>query len=102
MTLPSFLAASMSCGVIAVAGGAAAKTLAEGTRAPAAIADEPFRTSRLDHVGVFIAGLLCFPSILRHQPLSTRQRSGGRWSQTDSPCGIFSAAEATTRIWVPA
>src|SRR5262245_50268090 len=54
MTLPSFLAASMSCGVIAVAGGAAARTLAEPAKAPTAAAVEPLRMSRLDNVGFFI------------------------------------------------
>ena len=35
------------------------------------------------------------------QPASTRQRSGGRCSQTDDPGATFSAGEATTRICVP-
>jgi hypothetical protein len=62
MTLPSFLAASISCGVIAVAGGAAARTLAGVTSAPAAAtADDALSTSRLDHVGFCIAILLVSP-----------------------------------------
>src|SRR5215475_13213280 len=62
MTLPSFLAASISCGVIAVAGGAAARTLAGVTSAPAAAtADDALSTSRLDHVGFCIAFLLVAP-----------------------------------------
>src|SRR5262245_34189863 len=62
MTLPSFLAASISCGVIAVAGGAAARTLAGVTSAPAAAtADDALSTSRLDHVGFCIAFLLVGP-----------------------------------------
>src|SRR5215510_13199372 len=62
MTLPSFLAASMSWGVMAVAGGAAARTLAGVTSAPAAAtADDALSTSRLDHVGFCIAFLLVAP-----------------------------------------
>src|SRR5215207_1324287 len=52
--LPSFLAASINCGVMAVGGGAAASTLADGVKAPAAIAAEPCRMLRLENVGFFI------------------------------------------------
>src|SRR5712691_5380595 len=105
MTLPSFLAAAMSCGVIAVGGGAAAKTLAGDASAPTAKAVEPLRTARREMSGLFIVvvslqlreRLLAAPV----HPLSTRQRSGGRWTHTDAPCGIFSAADATTRNGVP-
>src|SRR5262245_47469875 len=109
MTLPSFLAASISCGVMVVAGGAAARTLAGVTSAPAAAtADDALSTSRLDHVGFCIAILLVTPvsvafqnSLHNHHPLSARHRSAGMSSQTEAPWGMFSAAEATTRICVP-
>src|SRR5215468_4821134 len=108
MTLPSFLAASISCGVIAVAGGAAARTLAGVTSAPAAAtADDALSTSRLDHVGFCIAFLLvslgpktALPvslsvslqaALRQHHPLSARQRSAGMSSHTAAPCEMFSA-----------
>src|ERR1700742_3748158 len=53
-TLPSFFAASISCGVIASAGGASARAGAANA-APSASAAEPFRMSRLDGVLSFIA-----------------------------------------------
>src|SRR5262249_24348248 len=95
---------------MAVAGGAAARTLAGVTSAPAAAtADDALSTSRLDHVGFFIAFLLVKPgsvsfrkfALRPHHPLSARQRSAGISSQTEAPCGMFSAAEATTRICAP-
>src|ERR1700741_4027487 len=97
MTLPSFLAASISCGVMAVAGGPGGRALEGGPSAPAAAtADDALSTSRLDHVGFCIAFLLVrlAPKIAfgRHHPLSARQRSAGMSSQTAAPCGIFSAA----------
>jgi hypothetical protein len=58
MTLPSFLAASINCGVIAVAGGAAARTRVEVARPPAATAAEPLRISRLDIVDLRIVAIL--------------------------------------------
>src|SRR5262245_3077395 len=95
---------------MAVAGGAAARTLAGVTSAPAAAtADDALSTSRLDHVGFCVATLLVHPVPVRpekfasppHHPLSARQRSAGMSSHTEAPCGMFSAAEATTRICVP-
>jgi hypothetical protein len=48
----------MSCGVIAVAGGAAASTRAGDAKEPAATAAEALRMSRLENLDVFIVGLL--------------------------------------------
>src|SRR5580698_10219569 len=56
-TLPSFFAASISCGVIASAGGAAARAASANT-VPSASAVEPFRTSRLEISRCFIASFL--------------------------------------------
>jgi hypothetical protein len=60
-TLPSFFAASINCGVIASAGGAAARA-AEANTVPSASAVEPFseacRTSRLESLCFFIASSL--------------------------------------------
>ncbi len=56
-TLPSFLAASIKAGVTELAGGAAALTevaCVEVANAPAAIAAEPFRMSRLESSGFLI------------------------------------------------
>src|SRR5664279_1964670 len=53
-TLPSFLAASISAGVTALAGGAADSTRVEND-APAAIAPEPINTSRREILEPFIA-----------------------------------------------
>src|SRR5471030_1221398 len=60
-TLPSFFAASIKAGVIALAGGAEERTRVENggvSAAPAASALEAFSTSRRDHIpdlfGVFI------------------------------------------------
>ena len=52
-TLPSFLAASISAGVTAVAGGAADMTVVENA-APAASALEPISTSRREIFEPFI------------------------------------------------
>src|SRR3954466_9663758 len=57
MTLPSFLAASISCGVIALAGGAADMTRVEKALA-ATSALEPARTSRREKFEPFIASSL--------------------------------------------
>src|SRR4029079_1382391 len=51
-TLPSFLAASINCGVTALAGGAAEAT--DANTLDAAKAVEPWSTSRLENVGFFI------------------------------------------------
>src|SRR5215510_204741 len=93
-----------------VAGGAAARTLAGVTSAPAAAtADDALSTSRLDHVCFCIAILLVNPvsvsfqnSLDNRHPLSARHRSAGISSHTEAPCGMFSAAEATTQIRVVA
>src|SRR3981081_2619122 len=57
-TLPSFLAASISCGVMASAGGASART-DDANTVPSASAfapfSEPLRTSRLESFRFFIA-----------------------------------------------
>src|ERR1700750_1798030 len=55
-TLPSFFAASINCGVIASAGGAAARTEDANTE-PSARAVEPFSTARLEIFLFFIAVL---------------------------------------------
>src|SRR6478752_10145706 len=78
-TLPSFLAASMSAGVMALGGGAADMTLVENA-APAASALEPISTSRREILGPFIglSSISCFVVSPRDiiYPLSARQRSG--------------------------
>src|SRR5215468_2936617 len=94
-TLPSFLAASIRAGVIGSAGGAAALIGEAKTARPAAPA--PLRTARRD--GFLIAFSL--DRVLSFQPVSARQRSGGRCSHTDDPCATFSSGEVTTRSCVP-
>src|SRR5919197_3856222 len=84
MTLPSFLAASISCGVMAVAGGAAAWTLAGVTSAPAAAtADDALSTSRLDHVGLCIAFLLVSPGPKTVYPFRSKDRL---WAASSTEC----------------
>ncbi len=106
MTLPSFLAASISCGVTALAGGAADATEANALDATSAV--EPLITSRRENVAFLMVAsslnslsLFAVLAEILPYPLSTRQRSGGRCSHTEAPCGMFSAAGTTTRIWVP-
>src|SRR3954463_7006670 len=53
-TLPSFFAASISCGVMASAGGASARE-GEANTVPRASAVEPFRISRREGIVFFIA-----------------------------------------------
>src|ERR1700709_38971 len=55
-TLPSFFAASISCGVIASAGGASARTR-DANMVPSASAVEPFSTVRREIFLLFIAVL---------------------------------------------
>src|SRR5215211_3996149 len=63
MTLPSFIAASISAGVTASGGGAAAITRVENA-APARTAPVPLSTSRRE-IGLFIGAPNCrFPSLL--------------------------------------
>jgi len=66
----------------------------------AAMAVEPLSTSRREKVCRFIVFSSNVVAPQAH-PLSARQRSGGRWSHTDAPGGMFSAAGACTRNWVP-
>src|SRR6187401_3220458 len=81
-TLPSFFAASMSCGVTTAAGGAAERTRVAGSVVAAARAAEAFRSFRRDHVGVFIfksSQVISFlpPRLDCCQPTSACTRSGG-------------------------
>jgi hypothetical protein len=57
MTLPSFFAASINCGVIAVAGGAAARAGAANT-VPAASAEAPLSASRRVMIGFIVVSLV--------------------------------------------
>src|SRR4029079_6356145 len=102
-TLPSFLAASINAGVTAVAGGVADMTLVENT-ARTASALEPTSTSRREIFERFIdVSSVALISRLppTYYPLSARQRSGGRCSQTALPSGMFSLAPVRTRSCVP-
>jgi hypothetical protein len=56
MTLPSFLAASISAGVTGSGGGASAMTRVDNA-APASKTPEPFSTSRRDILGFFIEAI---------------------------------------------
>src|SRR5690348_14415838 len=58
-TLPSFLAASINCGVTGLAGGAADRTRVEKAL-PASSAPEPASTSRRENFEPFIASSLNF------------------------------------------
>src|SRR3954447_14052497 len=73
-TLPSFLAASINCGVMASAGGAAARS-GDANTVPSAAAVDAFRISRLESpgllVGLFIAIL---PGLL-----SAERAAAVRW-----------------------
>src|SRR5579872_5735859 len=91
-TLPSFCAAAIKSGVIALAGGAAAQT--EAVVAPNASAAEALRRWRLDIVViVFIlsppAPPILFLIIVNFHPTKARQRSTGKWSHTSLPWTIF-------------
>ncbi len=103
-TLPSFFAASISCGVIASGGGASARA-GEANTVPSASAveacSEPCSTSRLESFRVFIASSassLLAQSLYR---LSARQRSGGSVSQTSVPLGTAVSVGVVTRNAVP-
>src|SRR5450631_1928125 len=73
-TLPSFFAASINCGVMASAGGAAARATDANT-VPSASAVEPFRTSRLESFCFLIASsLLAFPLSAERAAALGRQR----------------------------
>src|ERR1700712_2091566 len=76
-TLPSFFAASISCGVIASAGGASART-AEANTVPSASAVVPLRISRREGIVLFIASSVSF-SCLSAQ----RAAAVGRHRQPD-------------------
>src|SRR5476649_536645 len=85
-TLPSFLAASISAGVTALAGGAAESTRVEN-EAPATSAPEPINTSRREIFELFIGvsslnTIFYFASFLERYPSSARHFSGGSTSQT--------------------
>src|SRR5437764_14028389 len=74
MTLPSFFAASINCGVIAVAGGAAARAGTANT-VPIASAEEPLSTSRLEMIGVFMgfSPLSVLTSVVRDVVVSSAE-----------------------------
>src|SRR5450755_775612 len=84
-TLPSFLAASISAGVTALAGGAADSTRVEKAL-PTASALEPIKTSRRVIFEYFIGAssitlvLLFCPAKFLFYPASARHRSAGRCS----------------------
>src|SRR5262249_61547968 len=84
-TLPSFFAASISCGVIALAAGAADMTVVENV-APTASAPEPTSTSRREirepFIGLSSMTCSCFFAPRYCYPLSARQRSVGGCRQT--------------------
>src|ERR1700710_2145234 len=71
-TLPSFFAASISCGVMASAGGAWARTR-EANTVPSASAVEPFRTSRLE--------ILFFIAVLPFFLLSAQRAAALGWQR---------------------
>src|ERR1700704_654914 len=75
-TLPSFFAASVSCGVMASAGGASARTR-EANIVPSASAVEPFRTPRLE-IFFFIAVSRSFLSSVQRAAAFGRQREPDR------------------------
>src|SRR5882757_5686020 len=72
-TLPSFFAASMSGGVMASAGGASARR-GDANTVPSASAVEPFRTSRLESFGLFIAIPLCFFGLSAQRAAPVRRK----------------------------
>src|SRR6195952_4185149 len=76
-TLPSFFAASISCGVMASAGGASASTR-DANMVPSASAVEPFSTARREIFLLFIA-VLPFGLFLSAQ----RAAALGRQNQPD-------------------
>src|SRR3954465_5562109 len=76
-TLPSFFAASISCGVIASAGGAAARN-GEANTVPSAAAVDALRTSRLESPGLVCGLFIAILPLLFRYRLSARQRSGGK------------------------
>src|SRR5882757_4876491 len=85
-TLPSFLAASISCSVIASAGGASART-ADANTVPSASAlapfSEPCRTSRLESFRFFIASSRWLLLSAQRPATLGRQREpnlGTRWN----------------------
>src|SRR5687767_11560412 len=75
-TLPSFFAASMSCGVTALAGGAAESTRVEGRAVAAASALVAFSTLRRDQIGVFIFKSSLFDSPIVTSPAWGEVRGG--------------------------
>ena len=103
-TLPSFFAASISCGVIASAGGACAREGEANTVPNASAAEalsEPCSTSRRESFRFLIASSAscsCWRVCYR---LSARQRSGGSVSQTSVPLGTLVSVGVVTRNAVP-
>src|SRR5581483_9560826 len=90
-TLPSRLAASISCGVMATGSGAAALTGAAKSEKPSAA--DPLIASRLDRFRRAILVLV--------YRLSARQRSGGKVSHTCVPGEKADCGEVTARKLVP-
>src|ERR1035438_3193727 len=78
-TLPSFLAASISAGVTALAGGAAESTRVEN-EAPAASAPEPTSKSRRENFNFFI-GVSSLNIILLFRPVFGRYPNRARRSE---------------------
>src|SRR4029078_11664883 len=94
-TLPSFFSASITCGVPALAGGAADITFVEKA-APATSALEPINTPRREirNPVIELSSLRgsCCLALRFHHFAKERQPSGGRCNQTVLPCWMFSPA----------
>src|SRR2546423_10414457 len=77
-TLPSFLAASISAGVMVLGSGAWAQ-IGEANSVVAARAPEPLRMSRREILLLRI--VVSSLDRVFYQPSRARQRSGGRWTK---------------------